>query len=101
MRATLWVLLLVLAVGVSVLADDGSMAWPVEDCLCIWVDPEASIQAQIDAAPPGSTLCLPEGTWRESLVIDKPLTLRGQGPERTIIQAAIIQDGGWPPQCFG
>jgi len=31
MRATLWVLLLVLAVGVSVLADDGSVAWPVED----------------------------------------------------------------------
>jgi len=95
MRVLLVVLGLVLAAGLIGLADDG-----VEDC-CIWVDPEASIQAQIDAAPPGSTLCLPEGTWRESLVIDKPLTLRGQGPERTIIQAAIIQDGGWPPQCFG
>ena len=58
-----------------------------QDSFCIWVDPEASIQAQIDAAPPWSTLCLPEGTWSENIVINKPLRLRGQGPERTVIQA--------------
>lgn len=58
-----------------------------QECLCIWVDPKASLQAQIDAAPPGSTLCLPEGTWSENIVLNKPLTLRGRGPGRTIIQA--------------
>ena len=36
MRATLWVLLLVLAVGVSVLADDGSVAWPTDDGSVAW-----------------------------------------------------------------
>jgi len=36
MRATLWVLSLVLAVGVSVLADDGSVAWPTDDGSVAW-----------------------------------------------------------------
>ena len=55
--------------------------------------------------PPGSDRRSParehavpaRGDLEGNLVIDKPLTLRGQGPERTIIQAAIIQDGGWLP----
>lgn len=60
-----------------------------QDYVCIWVEPGSSIQAQIDAAPPGSTVCLPEGTWTESIVIDKPLTLRGRGSEQTTIQAGL------------
>jgi nitrous oxidase accessory protein NosD len=58
-----------------------------QDCPCIWVDPEVPLQAQIDAALPGSTLCLPRGTWSEAIIIDKPLTLRGEGPGQTIITA--------------
>jgi nitrous oxidase accessory protein NosD len=58
-----------------------------QDCPCIWVDPEVPLQAQIDAALPGSTLCLPQGTWSEAIVIAKSLTLRGEGPGQTIIAA--------------
>jgi len=54
---------------------------------CLWVEPGQSIQAAIDAAPPGSIVCLPEGKWVESIRITKTITLRGQGAERTVIQA--------------
>ncbi len=56
------------------------------NCSCLWVTPQDSFQAAIDAAPPGSTLCLTEGTWEEHIVIRKPLTLRGQGPDRTVLR---------------
>lgn len=49
--------------------------------------PGQPIQAAIDSAPPGSTLVLSRGTWTENLRIEKSLTLRGQGPEATFIQA--------------
>lgn len=75
------VLGLALGISLNVLGAD--------DCVCIWVEPGSSIQVQIDAAPPGSTVCLPEGTWTESIVIDKPLTLRGQGSELTTLQAGL------------
>lgn len=70
----------------------GPLALGAQDGPCLWVERGASLQAQIDAAPPGSTLCLPEGVWSENLIINKPLTIRGQGPERTIIQAAWRMD---------
>jgi len=57
---------------------------------CIWVEPGGSIQAIINAAPSGSIVCLPDGIWMENLVIHKSLTLRGQGPERSRIQAKNI-----------
>lgn len=38
-----------------------------------------SLQALIDAAPSGSTLTVPNCTYRESVTISKPLTLDGQG----------------------
>lgn len=37
-----------------------------------------SLQARIDAAAPGSELLLAEGVYRGGIVIDKPLTLRGE-----------------------
>jgi len=86
--------LAVLAVGGLALAEDGSVEWPVsfvgssQDC--IWVEPGGSIQAIINAAPSGSIVCLPDGIWMENLVIHKSLTLRGQGPERSRIQAKNI-----------
>ncbi|MEO8351048.1 MAG: NosD domain-containing protein [Chthoniobacteraceae bacterium] len=37
----------------------------------------ASLQQQIDAATPGTTITVPAGTYEGALVIDKPLTLIG------------------------
>lgn len=39
----------------------------------------ATIQAAIDGAPDDAWLCVEEGTWYESLVIDRPVTLEGPG----------------------
>jgi len=43
------------------------------------------LQARIDAAAPGSTIQLGPGRVRGRVVIDKPLTLRGSGADRTTI----------------
>jgi parallel beta-helix repeat protein len=45
------------------------------------VEPEScgSLQKLIDAAPTGSTLTVPACTYRESIVIDRPLTVEGYG----------------------
>jgi len=40
---------------------------------------ESTVQEAIDAAEPGSTVVIPEGTYREQVTVDKPLTLRGDG----------------------
>ncbi|MCI2426788.1 hypothetical protein LM597_05210 [Candidatus Acetothermia bacterium] len=53
----------------------------------IFVQPEESIQEAIDRAPEGAVIYLGEGTWQENIKITKPLTLRGQGPEKTVIKA--------------
>jgi parallel beta-helix repeat protein len=45
------------------------------------------IQDAIDAASPGDTVKVCPGTYKESLVITKTLTLSGSGYERTTIQA--------------
>jgi parallel beta-helix repeat protein len=37
-----------------------------------------TIQAAIDAAPPETAVRIPPGTYDETLVVDKPLTLRGE-----------------------
>jgi len=43
------------------------------------------IQQRIDAAAPGDTLCLEPGLYKESLIINKPLTLEGAGWNKTVI----------------
>src|SRR3954453_10802214 len=46
-----------------------------------------SIQAAIDAAPPGATVCVGPGIYRENLLIAKDgITLKGAGPEKTILE---------------
>ncbi len=52
------------------------------------VQPGQSIQAAIDQARPGETIILARGTWEENLRIEKSITLRGAGPEATILKAA-------------
>jgi hypothetical protein len=45
-----------------------------------------SIQNALDAAPPGATVVVSPGTYRENLRISKPVTLRSsEGPRSTII----------------
>ena len=53
--------------------DDLLQTWGYE----IWVSFGESIQAAIDAAPPGATINLDSGTYRETLEITKSITLRG------------------------
>lgn len=60
------------------------------DRCVITVRPGDSLQQAVDGATPGAVICLPRGTWTETLVITKPLTLRGAGPTRTIVRGAEI-----------
>jgi parallel beta-helix repeat protein len=69
-----------------------SAAWAVESltqgelALTISVQPGESIQTAIERAPEGAVIILAEGEWRENVVIEKSLTLRGQGAERSVIR---------------
>ena len=42
---------------------------------------EPTIQAAVDVAPPNTTVHVPEGTYEETINIDRPVTLRGGGVE--------------------
>lgn len=42
------------------------------------VEGDETVQGTIDAAPAGSTVEIPPGTYRETLRIDEPITLRGE-----------------------
>jgi hypothetical protein len=44
------------------------------------------LQALINAAQPGDTVVLPDGTHRQPIRIDKPLTLRGSSQEGCILE---------------
>ena len=59
----------------------------------VTLQPGQSIQRAIDRAAEGDVICLAEGTWRESIKIEKSLTLRGQGQEKTIIKGKEV---GYP-----
>lgn len=51
--------------------------------LCFWGSgkeavAEVSLQAMIDEAPKGGTLELPKGTYKEAIVLTRPITIEGQ-----------------------
>ncbi len=50
----------------------------------VTVPPGRSIQAAIDAAPPGAVICLEEGTWFENLVVTQPIVLSGRSGKSEI-----------------
>jgi parallel beta-helix repeat protein len=78
-------------VGVLVVAA-GALAEEALACT-VTVQPGQSIQAAIAGAQEGAVICLGEGSWQENLKIEKALTLRGQGAQKTVIDG--IQ-GGYP-----
>ncbi|MGI8961371.1 MAG: right-handed parallel beta-helix repeat-containing protein [Bryobacteraceae bacterium] len=46
-----------------------------------------SIQAKINDAPTGATVCVGPGTYQENLLIAKDgITLKGEGPEKTVLE---------------
>ena len=74
------VVLILLAFLVAV-----QLAAPAEEV--VRVQTGSSIQAAIDHAPAGGTIQLGSGTWHETLKIDKPIIIRGQGMQQTVIAA--------------
>ncbi len=74
---------IVFGLSLSLLADCSPLV--AQEPCTITVQPGESIQAAIDVAPEGAVICLAEGEWEENLVIEKSLTLRGQGAEQTVI----------------
>jgi nitrous oxidase accessory protein NosD len=71
-------------------------------------DDHATIQAAVDAADDGDTVCVADGTYAEQVVIDKSLTLRSaEGASPTIEPAdaprsfTIPESGpAWEPMVF-
>jgi pectinesterase len=58
----------------------------------VWrINLQENLQDVTDAAPPGTVILLPEGTYRQKLILRTPgLTLAGAGPDRTRI---VFGDG--------
>jgi len=89
-----WKLLVVWGVSLALtvgLCGAISLAQEGPECT-ITVQPGESIQAAIDRAPEGAVICLAEGEWEENIVIEKSITLRGEGAQRSVIRWA--KEGG-------
>src|SRR5687768_3610583 len=59
----------------------------------ITVAPGQSLQAAIDKAPHGATITLAAGVFDESVTINKPLTLRGAGWQKTALKPSKQRRG--------
>jgi hypothetical protein len=86
MRRTILIAVLVLGLAVALLSLGTSSGTQDQLPCTVTVQAGESIQAAIDKAEEGAVICLAEGTWEENLVIGKGLTLRGLGPEKSVIK---------------
>ena len=85
------VLALALLSGGLATTDDGIIATQAQSDCTRTLSPDQSIQNAIDDAESAAVVCLEEGTWTEHLTIETSLTLRGIGPDRSVI-AAVEED---------
>ncbi len=84
------------AVGVNTVytAADGSESQVSLPPPAIYVpDDYSTIQAAVNAASPGDTIIVRDGTYNGNVKVDKRLTLRSEnGSDKTIVQAANSED---------
>lgn len=66
----------------------------------VTVQPGQAIQPVINQASVGAVICLNPGTWEETLVIDKGLTLRGAGPDQTLIKGVTVDSSALTVRSF-
>ncbi len=81
MRRDCWVVAIAVLLGTL-----GLLPGAVALGSTITVQPGESIQAAIDEAPEGGVVWLAVGEWEEDIVIRKNLTLRGEGPDNSVIR---------------
>lgn len=75
--------LLATLIAVATIGEDGSDEPPIA----------GPLQMMINAAAPGDVVDVPAGIYRETVVIDKPLALRGEAGAE--IRGSDVWDGGW------
>jgi nitrous oxidase accessory protein NosD len=93
MRRAILIAALLGLVAVSLLSLGISIETGDQPACTVTVQPGQSIQAAIDGAHEGAVVCLAEGTWEESIKIQKSLELHGMGLGRTVIHGSL---GGYP-----
>jgi uncharacterized protein with WD repeat/nitrous oxidase accessory protein NosD len=59
----------------------------------------SSIQMAILSAPEGSTIQVRAGVYKEILIISKPLSLTGEGADKTVLEGGIIISGMKAPEA--
>lgn len=99
---TLWLTasVLVLALSLSTFtATQATAAEEVKEDCTLTLTADQSIQKAVDEVQPGSIVCLEEGSWEESVLISKPLTLKGLEDKPEIYSttpntATVLAKGG-------
>jgi len=82
-------LYLAVALAVVFVSWTSAAMQPQPDCT-VTLKPKDSIQKAIDEVAPGAVICLEEGVWNDGFLIQKDITIRGAGPDNTIIRLSAI-----------